>query len=111
MQLAGERFQLVPPKTVPGALRESVDEERTLTPAKQHDRTEPAGPALTLARDSLLDDTAAEVGIGGPSSGAPDCIAQSPIRYSLAVGETREGFGLERAQSAPHERLPSFRVI
>ena len=48
-----ERFQLVPPKTVPGALRESVDEERTLTLAKQHDRTEPAGPALTLARNTL----------------------------------------------------------
>ena len=106
-----QRFELPAPQVLPVALREPVDEERPFAPAEEHERTEPAGSALPRPRDSLLDDSAAEVGIDLTTPGPLYRVAPGLIRDPLAAGETREGFGLERAQSEPRERFPSYRVI
>jgi hypothetical protein len=94
-----ERLQLVPPKVTPATLREPEDEETPFAPAKEQDRAKPAGAALSLPCDTLLEDAAAEVGIDRTSFSAVNGIAQGCIRYSLAFGEASEGLGLERAQS------------
>ena len=71
-----EGGKFVPLDVVPLALRKAVDEERTLVLAKQHDAPEPAGLALPLPRQPLLDHAAAEVRIDEPLVRATDGFAK-----------------------------------
>ncbi len=104
-------LQLVPAQVVPSALGESVHEERKFASAKQHDRAEPARAATALARDSLLDHPAAEIGIDKSLGNALYGVAQRAFPDPLATCETRESLGFERTQSASRVHHSSCAAI
>jgi hypothetical protein len=56
-----ERLQLIVFDVAARAFRKPVNEERSLSLPEQNDRTEASGLPFTWSRDSLFDDSAAEI--------------------------------------------------
>lgn len=49
-----------------------------------------AGTPVSCPRDSLLDKTAAQIGVDQPMLGPLYCLAQSLVRYFFVPGKSRE---------------------
>jgi hypothetical protein len=92
-QLAGELLeghQLIVPDIVAIAFREPVDEERPLADPQQDQSAEAAGLSAALARDTLLDHTAAEIGIDQAPLDIRHRLPQIGIRDAHRARKARE---------------------
>ena len=78
-----------------------MDEECPLFPPQHQIGPHASRPALPGSGDTLFHDSAAEVGVDQPLPDAFHRVAWHSVFDTLAMGETRKGFGLERAQLEP----------
>jgi hypothetical protein len=77
-----------------------MQEERRASRTVGNDHAISARPSFALPRDSLLDETATEVGIKQATLGSGDCLAQTFVGDPFLPGKPREPSGFEDAHSA-----------
>jgi len=92
-----ELFLFVSVDVGPLAFRKAVNENRTLAALEKDDRTITAGLPLSRARDPLLDDTIAEVGIDLPPLRSRDHPGQNCIADLFLSGKPLEPFRFENS--------------
>src|SRR5262249_29145239 len=84
----------------PGAFRETISENRALSPAQEDDRSVSTRLALSWARDPLLDDAAAEVGIDLSFFSARYRVHQNQVADFFLSSKPFKPAGLEDSRAA-----------
>ena len=97
--------QLLSIDIVPIVLCEAVDKERSRLSSEQHDTAKSARLALSLTSETLLDHTAAEIGVDEAGLRPSNGIAESGSRNTFLCREPGEGLGLEEAHSTTRDQL------
>jgi hypothetical protein len=110
-EVSGDQSQILEvsrTNVLPLALGEAVKENGSIPRSVDDDHPIPAGSTLTWPRNSLLDDSAAKIGVDQSALGSFDGLKQIGVRNPLAPGEPSKPLRLKDSQIQPCFRSMNY---